>query len=163
MVIIHRANAKDAHPRELLANTIHQRPTRAAEIVSHLLPRLDSFRLSKRLPVVLATQVRQVRVEDCEVGGEHGRGDLATVAAVAEEAADEAGLLGWEGELHGAAEAGRRRRVVLRPAVGGAAGKRKVGLGFIELGGHGGVFLDNGFVGHCGFDIWRLDVATHGE
>jgi hypothetical protein len=25
------------------------------------------------------------------------------------------------------------------------------------------VFLDNGFVGQCGFDIWRLDVATHGE
>ncbi|KFX89183.1 hypothetical protein V490_07187 [Pseudogymnoascus sp. VKM F-3557] len=109
MVIIHRANAKDAHPRELLANTIHQRPTRAAEIVSHLLPRLDSFRLSKSLQVVLAAQVRQVRVEDGEVGGEHGRCDLATVAAVAEKAADEAGLLGREGELHGAAEAGRCR------------------------------------------------------
>ncbi|KFX93162.1 hypothetical protein O988_06958 [Pseudogymnoascus sp. VKM F-3808] len=136
MVIIHRANAKDTHPRELLANTIHQRPASATEIV---------------------------RVEDGEVGGEHGRRDLATVAAVAEEAADEAGLLGREGELHGAAEAGRCRGVVLGPAVGGAAGKRKVGLGFVELGGHGGVFLDNGFVGHCGFDIWRLDVATHGE
>lgn len=67
-----------------------------------------------------------MRVEDREVGSEHGRRDLATVGAVADEGVCESGGFGREGELHGAAEAGCRRGVVLGPAIAGTAGKGEV-------------------------------------
>ena len=101
--------------------------------------------------------MRQVRVEDGEVGGEHGRGDLATVGAVADEGANEAGGLGREGELHGATEAGCCRGVVFGPAVVGAAGKGEVGLGFIGSGSHGGVFLYCGIVILWGNVDWYME------
>lgn len=101
--------------------------------------------------------MRQVRVEDGEVGGEHGRGDLATVGAVADEGANEAGGLGREGELHGATEAGCCRGVVFGPAVVGAAGKGEVRLGFIGNGSHGGVFLYCGIVILWGSVDWYME------
>lgn len=96
-----------------------------------------------------------MRVEDGKVGGEHRRRDLATVAAVAYEGAGEARGFGREGELHGAAEAGRCRGVILSPTVVGTAGEGEVRLGFVRNGSHGGVFLDRGIVGQCGFGNWR--------
>ncbi|KFY29973.1 hypothetical protein V494_08344 [Pseudogymnoascus sp. VKM F-4513 (FW-928)] len=121
--IIYRANAKDSLPWERLTDTIHERAARGAE-------------------VVLATaHVRQVRVQDGEIGSEHGRRDLAAIGTVTEEGVDEAGGFSREGELDGAAEAGCCRGIVLGPAIVGTAGKREVGLGFIGGGRHGGVFL----------------------
>jgi hypothetical protein len=57
----------------------------------------------------------EMSVEDAEVRGEHGRGDLAAVSTVADEGADEAGLLGREGKLHGTAETGCCCGVFFRP------------------------------------------------
>lgn len=101
-----------------------------------------------------------MRVEDCEVGGEHGCRDLATVGAVADEGAGESGSFGREGELHGATEAGCRRGVVLGPAIVGSAGKGEVGLGFIWSGSHGSVYL---LWGNMGLIFGAVDVGSRGE
>jgi hypothetical protein len=45
--------------------------------------------LAKGFELVLAADVLEVRVEDGEVGGEHGGCQLAAVGAVADEAVDE--------------------------------------------------------------------------
>lgn len=67
-------------------------------------------------------------VEDGEVGGVDGGGELVAVGAVADEGADVAFAVVGEGELHGTAEAGRCRVGGVGPAVRGAAGEGEVGL-----------------------------------
>lgn len=56
-------------------------------------------------------------VEDAEVRGEHGGGDLAAVGAVADEGADEGGPLSGEGKLHGTAETGCCCGAFFRPIL----------------------------------------------
>jgi hypothetical protein len=92
--VVDGADAQDAHAGESSADTIHQRATRPAKVIGHLLARCDRARLAEGLEVVAAAEVLQVRVGDGEVGGEHGRGDLAAVAAVADKAVDQAFALG---------------------------------------------------------------------
>lgn len=53
----------------------------------------------------------------CDVGLVEGRADLATVDAMADMAVEQAGLLKWKYELHGAAEAGGSCFVLSRPAI----------------------------------------------
>lgn len=104
MEIIHRPKTQDLRSR--VSHTIHERPARLAEIVGHHISRGDGLRLRERCQVFFTADVRDVCGEDAEVCGEHGGGDLAAVGAVADEGAEEAGALGGEGELDGAAVAG---------------------------------------------------------
>lgn len=97
--IIHAPNPQDTHPRKRRANAIHQAPTRLAEEVRHRVVLAfffdkDGLVLAPRFWVGLAAEVREVRVEDGEVGGEHGGCEFVAVGAIAEEAANEAGTMG---------------------------------------------------------------------
>ena len=93
--IVHGANAQDAAPRPARADAVHERAARGAEVVGHGVAGADGARLGEGREPVAAAQVREVGVGDGEVGGEHGGGDLVAVGAVADEAVDEAGGLGW--------------------------------------------------------------------
>lgn len=106
MEIIHRAKPQDPLPGKLVADAIHERAAGGAEVVGHPLARGDGARLAVRGQVLAAAHVREMRVQDGEVRGEHRGGDFAAVRAVADEGADEAWGLRGECELHGAAEAG---------------------------------------------------------
>lgn len=91
--IVDSANAQDAMARERRTDTIHQGSACRAKVVGHQAARCDSFRLSKRLEVFLPAQVLQVSVGDGKVGCEHGRGDFATVGAVADKGINQAGTM----------------------------------------------------------------------
>lgn len=95
MEIVNGADAQDAPPRVAGADAVHERAARGTEVVGHGVARGDGTRLAEGLQVVLAAEVLEVRVGDGEVGCEHGRGDFAAVGAVADEAVDQAGALGW--------------------------------------------------------------------
>lgn len=88
--VVNSANAQDAHSRKALANTVHERTAVLAEVVGHRLARSDRLGLAKRLETVLPARVLKVGVLDGEVAGEHGRGDLAAVGAVADKGVDDA-------------------------------------------------------------------------
>lgn len=97
--IVHGANTHDAHPGESLPDAVHERATRRAKVVGHLVSRGDGLRLSERLEVLAAAQILQVRVGDREVGREHGCREFATVSAITDECVDEARALGWLWEM----------------------------------------------------------------
>jgi hypothetical protein len=52
-------------------------------------------RLAVHREVILSAHMFEMLVGNDEVRGEHGRGELVTVAAVADEGVDEARGLGW--------------------------------------------------------------------
>ena len=95
MEIVNGADAQDALARAAGADAVHERAARGAEVVGHGVARGDGPRLAKGLKVVAAAHVLEVRVGDGEVGCEHGGGDFAAVGAVADEAVDQTGALGW--------------------------------------------------------------------
>ena len=97
MEIVHGADAQDALSRPARADAVHERAARGAEVIGHGVARGDGTGLAKGLQVFAAAQVPEVSVRDGEVGREHGRGDFAAVGAVADEAVDQAGALGWLG------------------------------------------------------------------
>lgn len=88
--VVNSANAQDAHSRKALANTVHERTAVLAEVVGHRLARSDRLGLAKRLETVLPARVLKVGVLDGKVAGEHGRGNLAAVGAVADKCVDDA-------------------------------------------------------------------------
>ena len=95
MEIVNGADAQDALAGPARADAVHERAARGAEVVGHGVARGDGAGLAKGLQVVAAAQVPEVLVRDGEVGREHGGGDFAAVGAVADEAVDQAGALGW--------------------------------------------------------------------
>jgi len=94
--VVHGADAQDAHAGKGAADAVHQGAAGRAEVVGHVLARGDGGALAEGLEVVAAAHVREVLVVDGEVGGEHRRGDLAAVVAVADEGLDEPRSRGWE-------------------------------------------------------------------
>jgi hypothetical protein len=65
--IIERTQPQYPLPGKPLANAIHQRATRVAEVIRHLHAALDALDGAVRLEVVLSPDVRQVRVVDRKV------------------------------------------------------------------------------------------------
>lgn len=96
--VVHSPDAKDAHAGVPGADAVHERAARGAEVVRHGVARRDSLGLRVGLEVFAPAQVLEVGVVHHEVGGEHGRRNLAAVGAVAHEDPVEAGALrGLEG------------------------------------------------------------------
>ena len=120
MEIVDGAEPQDTRAGD--ADAIHERAAGGAEIVGHHPARGGGVRLAVSGQVLAAADVREVRVEDGEVGGKHRCADLVAVTAVAQKGAEEARALGGECELYGAAIAGCCCRVFFGPAVSGAAG-----------------------------------------
>jgi len=139
--IVNRSNPHDAVSRIPRANTIHECPTSFAEIIRHGVGCGDGLVLREGCQVLLSAGMLQVLVVDDEVRGEHASGDLPAVGAVADEGVDETGLIGWELELHGAAEAGGCCFVFFGPAVCCAAREGNEGLGVV-VGRHSCVVMD---------------------
>jgi len=126
--IIYRPEPQYTLAREHLADTIHQRAARLAEIIRHGCAGHRCLGVCEGAEVSSPARVLEVRVQYDEVGREHGRGDLVTVGAMADEGCDEAG--GGEGKdkLDGTAEACRCRFSVRGPAIVGEAGQLEVGF-----------------------------------
>ena len=79
-----------AYPQEVLAgkaaaNSVHQATADGAEVIRHGVAGLDALVGRPCRELVLSTDVLHVLVVDAEVGGEHGCGDFAAVATVADE------------------------------------------------------------------------------
>jgi hypothetical protein len=92
--VVHRANPQDALPGEARADAVHERAARRAEVIGHgVADCADGLLLAEDSHVLAPAEVLQVRVLDGEIRGEHGRGDLVAVGAVADERFDEAGAV----------------------------------------------------------------------
>lgn len=74
--------------RESFTDAVHERATRRTERVRHSLARGNSFPLFERCKGFFASYMSEVRVCDNEIGGEHRRGDFATVCAMTNERVD---------------------------------------------------------------------------
>ena len=79
-----------AYPQEVLAgkaaaDPIHQSTTDGAEMVGHSVAGFDALIGRPGRELVFPTDVLHILVVDAEVGGEHGCGNLAAVATVADE------------------------------------------------------------------------------
>lgn len=94
--IIHTTKTQDRHRWKCRTNTIHERPTRETEVVSHagVWPDRSNW-ISPAFEVVATTQVLQIFVINAEVGCKHWRGELAAIHTVANKGIDKAWAFGW--------------------------------------------------------------------
>lgn len=83
--VVHSAHPTNLHSGKRTADSVHQRATGFAEIVSHSVVLVDAFILAESGEVVFAADMAQVGIEHGEVCGEEAGGYLVAVAAVAEE------------------------------------------------------------------------------
>ena len=95
MEVIYSANARNTATWQARADTVHECAARGAEVIGHSVAGGDGPGLAEGLEVVSATKVLHVCIVYNEVGGEHGGGDFAAIAAVADETIDKAWALGW--------------------------------------------------------------------
>lgn len=86
--VVDRAYARDQHPLDPGRDPVHQRAAHGAEVVLHRVAARDGLGLRELGELVAAAHVRGFGRFDDEVGGEHRGGDLAAVAAVADEGVD---------------------------------------------------------------------------
>jgi len=86
--VVDRADARDQRAREARRDSVHERAADGAEVVLHGVAALDRLALREFGELVAAAHVHGFGLLDDEVGGEHGSGDFAAVAAVADEGVD---------------------------------------------------------------------------
>ena len=115
--VIDRASTKNRQAWKPSTAAVHKRPARLAKVIRHECIGANRFGLTKGCEVILATNVFEMRVRNCDVGLVEGRADFAAVDAVTDVAVDQAGLLEWQNQLHGATKACSSGFILGRPAV----------------------------------------------
>jgi hypothetical protein len=86
--VVDRTDPRDQHARDAGRDAVHERAADGAEVVLHRVAARDRLALRELGELVAAARVHRLGLLDDEVGGEHRGGDLAAVAAVADEGVD---------------------------------------------------------------------------
>jgi hypothetical protein len=86
--VVDRADPRDQHARDAGRDAVHERAADGAEVVLHRVAAGDGLALRELGELVAAADVDRLGLLGDEVGGEHRGGDLAAVAAVADEGVD---------------------------------------------------------------------------
>ena len=97
--VIDRSDSGDQQLGPRRRDAIHQRSTHIAKVVFHGVATFDGLALRELGELVAATNMLGGGGFDGKVAGEHARGDLPAIGAVADERIDKAGCFGWLREL----------------------------------------------------------------